>query len=306
VRGVNPVALLRALRPLQWSKNLFVLAALVFASGDQSLASPIGRPEVERTLFAFLAFCLASSAVYLLNDVLDAERDRAHPEKRLRPVAAGEVPVPLALVTSVVLALAALAIGVWIGGDPLPLAGVLGAYVVVNLLYSWRLKRVVLLDAFCIASGFLLRVLAGGVASGAEISRWLFLCTLFLALFLALNKRRAELTLLGDEGGAHRASLRDYSPAFLDQMVAVLAATTIVCYTMYTVDEDTARKFGEGHRLVWTVPFVLFGVGRYMLLVHLGRGGGNPTRILLGGDPLFLANTLAWAAMVVAVVKFGF
>jgi 4-hydroxybenzoate polyprenyltransferase len=157
---------------------------------------------------------------------------------------------------------------------------------------------VVLVDAFCIASGFLLRLAAGGVAAEAEVSRWAFLCTLFLALFLALNKRRAELALLGEAGASTRASLQHYSLAFLDQMVSVLAACTIVAYTMYTVDPDTARKFGEGGVLFWSVPFVAFGIGRYMVLVQSGRGGENPARILLGGDGWFLANTFAWAAVV--------
>ena len=163
--------------------------------------------------------------------------------------------------------------------------------------YSTRLKSIVLVDAFCIATGFLLRLEAGGIAAGAEISRWAFLCTLFLALFLALNKRRAELALLGDGSANTRPSLQHYTVPFLDQMVSVLAACTIVAYTMYTVDPDTAHKFAGATMLFWSVPFVAFGIGRYMVLVQSGRGGENPARILLGGDGWFLVNTLLWAAV---------
>jgi 4-hydroxybenzoate polyprenyltransferase len=179
---------------------------------------------------------------------------------------------------------------------------VVAAYMLLNFAYSTRLKHLVLIDAFCIALGFLLRVKAGGLAAHYVISHWLFLCTLFLALFLALCKRRAEIDLLGDERGAHRANLKEYTVPFLDQMCTALAATTIVCYTMYTVSSETSAKFGAQNRLVWSVPFVVFGLARYMLLVQTSRGGGSPTRVLLGGDGLFVANTLVWAALVGAVI----
>lgn len=294
---MSPGALLRALRPHQWSKNLFVLAALVFSAGEHGLAEALARGHGWASLAAFAAFCLASSAVYLVNDVLDVEKDRAHPEKRRRPIASGELSVRAALVSAALaFALALLLAGVLGGGGAS--AAILAGYGLLNLAYSTHLKHVVLVDAFCIAAGFLLRLGAGGVAAEAEISRWAFLCTLFLALFLALNKRRAELGLLGEAGASTRASLQHYTLGFLDQMVGVLAACTIVAYTMYTVDPETVRKFGTGAGLFWSVPFVAFGVGRYMVLVQSGRGGENPARILLGGDGWFLANTLVWAAVV--------
>ncbi|HEX6885219.1 MAG TPA: decaprenyl-phosphate phosphoribosyltransferase [Planctomycetota bacterium] len=294
---MSPGALLRALRPHQWSKNLFVLAALVFAAGEHGLEEALARGHGWASLVAFAAFCLASSAVYLVNDVLDVERDRAHPEKRKRPIASGQLAIPAALACAGLCFALGLALAGWHGGgraNVLLLAG----YGLLNLAYSTRLKHVVLVDAFCIAAGFLLRLAAGGNAAEAEISRWAFLCTLFLALFLALNKRRAELGLLGEAGASTRASLQHYTLGFLDQMVSVLAACTIVAYTMYTVDPETVRKFGTGAGLFWSVPFVAFGIGRYMVLVQSGRGGENPARILLGGDGWFLANTLAWAAVV--------
>jgi 4-hydroxybenzoate polyprenyltransferase len=291
-------ALLRALRPQQWVKNLFVLAALVFARGEHGGNVFAWGDDARRTLLALLAFCLGSSAIYLVNDVLDVEQDRVHPEKKLRPIAAGELPIPLALFSSGVLLVSAFALGLAAGGSPQRVAWILCAYLVLNLLYSWRLKHVVLVDVFCIAAGFLLRVQAGGAAAGAAISHWLMLCTLFLALFLALAKRRAESELLGDGRGEHRAILLEYDKGFLDQMLSVLAACAIVTYTMYTVAPETAAKFGADNHLVYTVPFVVFGLARYQLLVHTQKGGGNPTRLLLGGDLLFGLDMLGWLATV--------
>ncbi|MBM3977963.1 MAG: decaprenyl-phosphate phosphoribosyltransferase [Planctomycetes bacterium] len=300
---MSSLALLRAMRPQQWSKNVFVLAALAFAWGDRTLGPPVGAAEAWRVLSAFAAFCCAASAIYLVNDVLDAEQDRQHPEKRSRPIASGELSIPVALGTAVVLAIAALLLARRADAGAGEVALVVGGYTLMNLAYSLKLKHVALLDVFCIALGFLLRVVAGGLASGAPVSHWLLLCTLFLALFLALNKRRAELALLGDGGANHRASLGAYTLGFLDQMVTVVAAATLVCYALYTVDPQTSAKFGGHARMLWTVPCVVFGLARYMLLVQGGRAGGNPTRMFLGADPLFLANTLLWAALVAWAIK---
>jgi 4-hydroxybenzoate polyprenyltransferase len=298
---MNPFALLRAMRPQQWVKNMFVFAALVFARGTQGDLFGGDRWDIYRTLFAFAAFCLGSSAIYLVNDVLDVESDRKHPTKRLRPIAAGELAVPVALSASVACIAGALALGGMADGKTVPVVWIVSAYMALNLAYSLKLKHVVLVDAFCIAGGFLLRVAAGGQAASAAISHWLMLCTLFLALFLALCKRRAESDLLGEDRGQHRAILLEYNTEFLDQMITVLAACTIVTYTMYTVSGETLTKFGTGH-LIWTVPFVVFGLARYMLLVHTQKGGGNPTRVFLGGDALFMLNTLGWMATVAVIV----
>lgn len=294
---MNPLALLQALRPHQWVKNLFVLAALVFALADQSHPRPEDHADVLRALWALLAFCLGASSIYLVNDVLDVESDRAHPTKRNRPIAAGRVSLPLALSTSVLCVGGALALA-WLAGDRgWGVVLVVGGYIALNFAYSVWLKHLVLIDAFCIATGFLLRVHAGGLAAQAPVSHWLLLCTLFLALFLALCKRRAEIELLGEERGNHRANLREYTVGFLDQLVTVLAAVTIVNYTMYTVADETVEKF-HSTNLVWSVPFVVFGIARYMFLVQTSRGGGNPTRVLLGGDLMFALNALLWAAVV--------
>ena len=303
---MNPLAVLRALRPHQWSKNVFVLAPLVFAAADRRAEHQMDRSDVIRSLVVFAAFCLASSAIYLLNDVMDVESDRAHPRKCKRPIASGQIPIPVALFLSVALGVVSLGTGFVVGGGAtISVATVLGLYLILNLAYSWHLKSIVLVDVFCIATGFLFRVKAGGLAANAEVSHWLFLCTFLLALFLGFNKRRAELVAMGEGKAATRPSLKEYSVGFLDQMTAVLAACTILCYTMYTLDPQTTEKFGETNRLVWTVPFVAFGIARYMLLVLGGRAGEKPTKIFLGGDPLFLLNLLAWGG-VVLLALFGF
>jgi len=299
--AMKPSSLLRAMRPLQWVKNVFVLAAVVFARGDRTVQHPADFADVWSSLLAFAAFCLGSSAIYLINDVMDVESDRAHPEKRHRPIASGELSIGSAVGASIACVLGSLVLGILASAD-LAVAGVVGAYMALNFAYSVRLKHIVLVDAFCIAAGFLLRVEAGGLAADYEVSYWLMLCTLFLALFLALCKRRAEIDLLGDDSHNHRANLRHYTVGFLDQMVTLLAATTIVCYTMYTVAPETTYKFGEGRRLVYTVPFVVFGLGRYLLLVSTQKGGGSPTKVLLGGDTAFVINAIAWAVVVASVV----
>ncbi|MFN0006748.1 MAG: decaprenyl-phosphate phosphoribosyltransferase [Planctomycetota bacterium] len=299
---MSPTALVLALRPQQWIKNVFVFAALVFARGERGGWVDGDYSDIRRTLFAFFAFCLGSSAVYLVNDVADIESDRKHPTKRDRPIAAGALSIPVAIAAAVACAAGAL----WFAHVASPsmdtVAWVVAAYILLNLSYSFRLKHVVLVDAFCIAGGFLMRVYAGGLAAGAFVSHWLMLCTLFLSLFLALCKRRAESDLLGEGRGEHRAILLEYNSGFLDQMITVVAACTIITYSMYTVSDDTARKFGASHSLIWSVPFVVFGVARYMLLVQKREGGGNPARVLLGGDLLFAMNAVAWAAVVVIVL----
>lgn len=298
-----PSSLLRALRPQQWVKNVFVFAALVFALGAEG-SDPLAEVDrILRVVCAAAAFCLGASAIYLVNDVADVESDRRHPTKRNRPIAAGLVSPRLALATAAACGSGALLLATF--ATPAGNAGVtwvLLAYMAQNLGYSLGLKHVAILDAFLIASGFLLRVFAGGLAAAAPVSHWLMLCTLFLALFLAFCKRRAEIDLLGVDAAEHRESLRQYTPAFLEHAAAVLAACAIITYTMYTVDPETIRKFGAGHRLVWTVPFVVFGLFRYLLVVERREGGGNPTRMLLGGDPVFIVNALLYAVAVLVLL----
>lgn len=288
------IAHIRALRPHQWLKNGFVLAALVFAHRLTDGAA------ILRTLVAFAAFCAVASAVYLINDVADYERDRHHERKRHRPVAAGLVARRTALVIAGTLAPAGLAAGWWLNTAT---AVVLGIYFVMNLLYSSWLKHVVLLDVFIIAIGFLLRVVAGAVAIEVGISAWLLVCTFFLALFMALCKRRAEGMVLGDEADAHRSTLGDYGDTFVDKAVSALAAMTVMSYALYTIDPAVMHRLGTD-ALVATVPLVLFGVLRYLFLVHERGLGGSPTRLLLRDRGMQAVVTL-WLGVTIGAIYWG-
>jgi 4-hydroxybenzoate polyprenyltransferase len=282
--------LVRALRPPQWVKNLFVLAPAVFA---HRLLDPAAAA---RAGVAFLAFCAASSAVYLLNDLRDLEADRLHPLKRLRPLAAGMLAPAVAWGAALALAVAALLAALWLG--PL-FTAILGLYFVLNLAYSWHLKHVVILDVMVVAIGFVLRVEAGAAAVGVGVSSWILLCTIFLALFLAFSKRRHELMLLAGEAAGQRRVLSHYGPKFLDQMINVVTASAVVSYALYATAEESLALHGRG--LVYTIPFVLFGVFRYLYLVYQRPGDLNPTESLLT-DPPFLVNLLLWGLAVVAIL----
>jgi 4-hydroxybenzoate polyprenyltransferase len=285
--------LVEALRPAQWVKNGFVFAALIFSR------SVLDWHRTMLVVLAAAAFCLISSAGYLLNDILDAPEDRQHPLKRLRPVASGRLGARTAGSLAALLAVVALG-GAWALGRGFLL--VVATYASVNLLYSLFLKHITLVDIFVIAAGFVLRVLGGAVVIHVEISAWLIVCTTLLALFLALTKRRHELVLLGDNASDHRSSLADYSPYFLDQLIAVVTASTLMSYALYTLSADVAAKF-PGKRLELTIPFVLFGIFRYLYLVHQTQEGGNPTRLLLT-DRVLLSVVLCWAASVIFIIYF--
>lgn len=284
-------ALLRSMRPTQWSKNVFVFAPLVFAHLLSSTRA------LTQAGMAFAAFCAAASAIYLVNDVRDREEDRRHPLKKRRPIAAGELGIATALVAAALLAGGAVGLALRLG--PL-FAGLLGAYVALNLLYSLVLKHMVILDVMSIAAGFVLRVVAGAAAVGAAVSNWLILCTTFLALFLAFSKRRHELLLLTDNAAEQRRVLEHYSPAFLDQMINVVTASAVVSYALYAVAPETVQKFHSEH-LVYTLPLVLFGIFRYLYLTYQRQELRNPTEAILRDVP-FLVNMALWALAVVAVV----
>ena len=283
--------LLQSLRPAQWAKNLFVLAPLVF--GDLLLDAAAAT----RGLLALLAFCCASSAVYLINDLRDREEDRRHPLKRLRPLAAGTLAVPVAVAAVAVLAGAALAVAFYLG---VPFARILGAYLIINVLYTLWFKHMVILDVMSISLGFVLRVEAGAEATGVEVSRWLFLCTIFLALFLAFSKRRHEITLLAGAASGQRPVLDHYSPAFLDQMINVVTASSVVSYALYAVAPETVGKF-HTENLVYTIPLVLYGIFRYLYLMYQRPDARNPTEAILR-DPPFLVNMLLWGLAVLWIV----
>jgi len=280
------------LRPPQWVKNVVVFAAVIFARQyhdyDKLLLAGI----------AFVCFCLISSAVYLTNDVIDRSRDRNHPTKKDRPIASGRVSVSTALVTSVVLAV--LGFGVSVVFFNWFFLAAIGGYVVLNLVYSLVLKNVVIVDVMSIAGGFVLRAVAGALAVGVPISSWLLICTTLLALFLGFGKRRHELVILGSRANEHRGILTEYSPYFLDQMIGVVTASTVVAYCFYTLSGEVQDKLGTD-KLVLTVPFVLYGIFRYLYLIHQRQVGGNPTRVLLTDWPLMI-NVLLWLACVLLIL----
>jgi 4-hydroxybenzoate polyprenyltransferase len=269
-------------RPAQWTKNGFVLAPLLFGGRAGQL------DDVGRALAAFAAFCLAASSVYVLNDLADRALDQAHPAKRQRPIAAGRIQPGAARVGSALLALAGLALAATVN---LSVATAIATYVVLNVGYSLWLKHVVILDVFVIAGCFLLRLLAGAAAVAVRPSVWLLVCGGLLALYLGFAKRRHELVRLGAESSAHRSVLTHYSTPFLDQMSAVLLAVTVVAYIMYTLTSETAQRVG-GDTLVYSTPFVLYGVFRYLYLVHQ-REMGTPTEAVLADRPL-VASVVLW------------
>jgi 4-hydroxybenzoate polyprenyltransferase len=279
---------IKAMRPLQWSKNFVVLAPLIFSRN-------LFHPEmVARSLEAFGIFCMLSASIYVLNDLLDYERDRLHPVKRRRPIASGEVSRRGALVLGIVL-----------GAGGLALAGLLGwgffraaaIYYFLMIFYSLGLKNAVVLDVLIISIGFVLRAIAGvealkHIEPGVVISPWLLVCTLFLALFLGFNKRRHEITLLSEEAAKHRKSLDDYSVEFLDAVIAVVTAATAIAYSIYTIWPATVAKFNTAN-LVYTIPFVVYGLFRYMYLVLVRNRGGSPSEILATDIPL-VVDIVLW------------
>ncbi|MBE2253742.1 MAG: decaprenyl-phosphate phosphoribosyltransferase [Myxococcus sp.] len=284
-----PVAALKALRPKQWTKNGVLLAPLLFAKS----ASEGGL--VIKALVAVVAFSLLASGVYVVNDWVDREKDRLHPEKRRRPIAAGHLGLGSAVLLVVLCWAGAAGLGWWLGTS---FVGVLGGYLLLQVLYTGGLKHMVLLDVMAIALGFILRVVAGAVSINVEVSNWLFLCTLLGALFLGFAKRRAELSSL-EEAAAHRANLADYTVPMLDQMMSIAAACTVLAYGLYSVSAETVARVGSD-RLKFTVPAVVYGVFRYLFLVHKRGQGGAPERVLLGDRPIQLTIALilaiaAWA-----------
>ena len=285
------VLLVRSLRPQQWTKNLFVFAGLLF-SGHL-----LDRAAWPPALAAFLIFCGLSGAVYLVNDVLDRDADAQHPIKRDRPIASGALSTGVALGAAFVLAVVCVAGATAINGQ-LTMAAV--GYVVLLALYSAALKHYVIIDVLTLAAGFVLRAVAGAVAIGVPISHWLLVCTTLLALFIGLSKRRHELTLLNDGAAGHRPILQEYSPYLLDQMISVVTAATLVAYSVYTISSETAGRLGSD-RLGLTIPFVLYGIFRYLYLVHQRNEGGSPSELLLTDRPLLVCVAL-WVAAVVLVI----
>lgn len=275
--------LLQLLRPQQWVKNGILLAGLIF-SGSAT--------DSHKLLIALAAtglFCLLSSAIYIVNDLVDAEADRRHPTKANRPIAAGRIPAGIAAGVSVILSLGAL-IGAYLLGCGFLLVAL--AYVVLNLLYSFWLKHAVIIDVMCVAAGFVLRALAGAVVIDVRFSGWLLISSFLLALFLGFGKRRHELLLLEEGGKEHRRILEHYTPYFLDQLISVVTPAVVVCYLIYVISPEVQQKLHTPY-LYLTTPFVIYGIFRYLYLIHLKEMGGSPTDIFLTDRPI-LITVILW------------
>ena len=288
------VELFKSIRPQQWLKNLFIFAPLIFSENI------FNRSMFLQSLLAFAVFCLLSGALYILNDLKDLEEDRIHPIKSKRPLAAGKLKKSQAITAFIILSFISLLFASLVNEEFLWVCLV---YYVLQIAYSFALKHVVILDVFIVASGFFLRVIAGAVAIQVQISPWLLICTTLLALFLALSKRRHEILLLDEEAINHRPILKEYSAYLLDQMISVVTASTVIAYCLYTISGETIEKFGT-NKLILTVPFVLYGIFRYLYLIHQKAEGGTPETLILKDRPLLL-DIILWIVSAALIIYFG-
>jgi len=282
-------ALIKAMRPRQWTKNGFIFFAMIF---DKQL---FVRESFLRTLEGFFLFCLISSAVYLFNDIADIEADRQHPEKKHRPIASGELAVPVAIIAASLLVAIAIPLGYVLSPG---FAGILAIYFIINILYSRWLKHVPILDVLIISSGFVLRVGAGvSLITVERFSPWLYMVTTLFSLYIGLGKRRAEITLLAKGAGSHRKVLDGYTIPLLDQYITIVSGMTIVAYSLYTF---SAPNLPENHSMMLTIPFVVYGIFRYLQLIQTGHAAGAPDEVALKDRPLQF-TVLLWGLAVIAV-----
>ncbi len=283
-----------SLRAQQWIKNFFIFLPMIF--GGKLLEASVVLKEIA----AFLLFSLTASVIYIVNDIIDVEKDRVHPTKRLRPIASGRVTIKQAKILALVLAIVSIPSAFILD---ITFGWILVVYFVFNFLYSKILKNAVIIDIFCIGFFFLLRIMAGSVIAEVEMSHWIIFMVVLLALFLGFNKRREEIRLLERQAASHREVLKKYSIYFIDQMTAVITSSIVVVYMLYTIDARTVRVFGTNH-LIYTIPFVYYGIFRYLYIIHKVVKEGDPTRILLFDKKMQL-NILFWVASCIAVIYFG-
>ncbi|MEW5800525.1 MAG: decaprenyl-phosphate phosphoribosyltransferase [bacterium] len=289
--GYQMKYLILSMRPHQWTKNIVIFAAVIFSRN-------IFRWDmVAMVMGAFLLFCAYSGCIYIINDLIDKETDQKHPLKCQRPLASGRLAKSTAIWGAVVIGVSSFFLA-WFMSESFFLIAL--SYVVLQVAYSLRLKHIVILDVFSIAGGFVLRVIAGAEVIHVPISSWLLICTMLLALFLALSKRRHELVFLKGDATSHRKILQEYSPYLLDQMIAVVTPATVVAYALYTVAPETVQKFHTS-RLIYTVPFVIYGIMRYLYLIHQKKEGGRPEELLVTDKPL-LTNILLYGLTVVFIL----
>jgi 4-hydroxybenzoate polyprenyltransferase len=285
------LALISAMRPKQWTKNLIIFAGLIFS---QNFFHP---HYLILSVLAFIAFCLNASSVYLINDLKDIDQDRQHPIKKSRPLASGRLKPSMAGFASIILAIGSLALAYKLD---LRYGYLLSTYWVMMLAYSYKLKHLVIVDILVISIGFILRAVAGAIVLDVIISRWLIACAIFLSLFLILAKRRNEIAVMGDDAASHRSILNEYGERFLDQMIAVVTACTIISYVLYTLDPATVVKF-HTQSLMFTVPFVIYGIFRYLYLIYQRNLGGRPEVVLLTDRPLLISLFL-WIVVAIAIL----
>jgi len=283
--------IIRSLRPQQWLKNFFIFAPLIFSENILDI------PLLLKSVLAFSIFCILSGSLYIFNDIKDIEEDKLHPLKSKRPLASGRLKKTQAVISFILLIALGLVLSSMFSKYFLIIVLI---YFLLQILYSGWLKHVVILDVFIIAAGFFIRVIAGGLAIEVYISPWLLICTILLALFLAFSKRRHELVLLDQDASNHRPILKEYSPYLLDQMIAVVTASTVITYCLYTISEETVTKFGTT-KLIYTVPFVLYGIFRYLYLIHLKSEGGSPEILIIKDRPL-LVDIFLWIVAAIAII----
>lgn len=283
--------LLEALRPKQWIKNFFIFVGIVFSGKLFNLEA------VCNEVLGFVLFSLGAGAIYLLNDLRDIEEDRLHPEKCKRPLSSGRLNNKFALLASIIIIVAVIPLSFLLNTG---FGTVLLIYLIMNICYSLKLKDIVIIDVMIIAAGFVLRVLAGTSLVSVAPSNWLIICTISISLFLGFSKRRHELKVSIENSKHVRRVLEYYSTTFLDQMIAIVTASTIISYALYTLSEETIAKFGT-RNLIFTFPFVLYGIFRYLYLIHQKDGGGNPTSTLFNDIP-FLVNILLWGISIVLII----
>lgn len=285
------IEVLKSLRPQQWLKNFFIFAPLIFSENISD------TPLLSKTILAFFIFCVLSGSLYIFNDLKDMEEDKLHPMKSKRPLASGRLKKSQAFFSFFILIALGFILAASLNRSFFIMAMI---YFLLQILYSSWLKHVVILDVFIIAAGFFIRVIAGGLAIEVYISPWLLICTILLALFLAFSKRRHELILLEKDASNHRPILAEYSPYLLDQMIAVVTASTVIAYCLYTISEETITKFGTT-KLIYTVPFVLYGIFRYLYLVHQKSEGGTPEALIIRDRPL-LIDIFLWIATAAVII----
>jgi 4-hydroxybenzoate polyprenyltransferase len=286
-------ALLQTMRPKQWAKNIFVFAALAF---DKQIFDLV---PLLRTISGFILLCLASSVVYIINDLADLEQDRQHPVKRLRPIAAGRLPLPIGRLSAVIIGLGTVSASFSLSAG---FGVVVLVYIVINLLYSFWLKHVAIIDVLIIAAGFVLRVEAGvSLIVVQRFSPWLYVVTTLGALFVALGKRRAEMLLLREGANAHRRVLDGYTIGYVDQLLMIVSASTIMAYALYTV---FATNLPPNHLMMLTIPFVIYGIFRYLYLINVRDAGGAPEELFLS-DPSLLATITIWGIFAVGILYLG-